>query len=121
MSVLLCVELELLDETRAKCRQLESEVEKRQLEAQDGWSAAAQLQQHFRNLHNALRSTSSNPDDDEELEGDPSEVAKLVRSSIVALKDEFTDLQTAQKKNEEIISQLTSNCVLFQSFNFQFY
>lgn len=96
--------VELLEEARAKCRSLESEVDKRQLEAQDGWSAAAQLQQYFRNLHNVLRGSTEEEDDST---GEPSELAELVRSSIVSLKNEYQELREANAKNKEIISLLT--------------
>lgn len=92
-----------MEETRAKCRVLETEVEKRQLEAQDGWSAAAQLQQYFRNLHNVLRGSTEQEDDNS---GEPSELAELVRSSIVSLKTEYQELREANAKNKEIISLL---------------
>ena len=98
----------MLEETRAKCRQLESEVEKRQLEAQDGWAAAAQLQQHFRNLHNVLKDAVTEEEDD----GEPSEVAQLIQSSIVALKAEYKELQVAHANNSVVIAQLTSNIVI---------
>ena len=79
-------------------------MERRQLEAQDGWSAAAQLQQYFRNLHNVLRG--STEEEDEEI-GEPSELAELVRSSIVSLKNEYQELREANAKNKDIISILT--------------
>lgn len=96
---------ELLEETRCKCQRLELEVEKRQLEAQDGWAAAAQLQQYFTNLHNLLKSPT---DEETEVADEPSELAKLVSSGIVSLKDEYQKLQVANAKNKEIILQLSS-------------
>lgn len=79
-------------------------MERRQLEAQDGWSAAAQLQQYFRNLHNVLRGSAEQ--EDEEV-GEPSELAELVRSSVVSLKNEYQELREANAKNKDIISLLT--------------
>lgn len=110
---------ELLEETRAKCRVLESEVERRQLEAQDGWSAAAHLQQYFRNLHNILKGSS---EQDEEFTDEPSALAELVRSSIVSLNNEYQELRETNAKNKDLISLLTrktqfsnksSACLLF--------
>lgn len=98
----------MLEETRAKCRQLELEVEKRQLEAQDGWAIAAQLQQHFKNLRGVLKDAAVDDEDDSE----PSEVSQLIRSSIIALKEEYKELQAAHIRNTEVIAQLTST-VLF--------
>ena len=95
---------ELLEEMRLKCRALESEVERRQLEAQDGWSTAAQLQQYFRNLHNVLRGSTEQEDD---CVGEPSELAELVRNSVASLKNEYQELRDANSKNKEIISMLT--------------
>ncbi|XP_046441113.1 sarcolemmal membrane-associated protein-like isoform X5 [Daphnia pulex] len=95
---------ELLEETRAKCRVLESEVERRQLEAQDGWSTAAHLQQYFRNLHNVLKGSS---EQEEESADEPSELAELVRSSIVSLNNEYQELREANAKNKDLISLLT--------------
>ncbi|EFX86435.1 hypothetical protein DAPPUDRAFT_97909, partial [Daphnia pulex] len=95
---------ELLEETRAKCRVLESEVERRQLEAQDGWSTAAHLQQYFRNLHNVLKGSS---EQEEESTDEPSELAELVRSSIVSLNNEYQELREANAKNKDLISLLT--------------
>ncbi|XP_059350770.1 sarcolemmal membrane-associated protein-like isoform X3 [Daphnia carinata] len=95
---------ELLEETRAKCRVLESEVERRQLEAQDGWSAAAHLQQYFRNLHNILKGSS---EQDEEFTDEPSALAELVRTSIVSLNNEYQELREANAKNKDLISLLT--------------
>lgn len=89
---------------RLKCRALESEVERRQLEAQDGWSTAAQLQQYFRNLHNVLRGSTEQEDD---CVGEPSELAELVRNSVASLKNEYQELRDANSKNKEIISMLT--------------
>jgi hypothetical protein len=93
-----------LEETRAKCRVLESEVERRQLEAQDGWSTAAHLQQYFRNLHNVLKGSS---EQEEESTDEPSELAELVRSSIVSLNNEYQELREANAKNKDLISLLT--------------
>ncbi|KAK4002328.1 hypothetical protein OUZ56_004163 [Daphnia magna] len=95
---------ELLEETRAKCRVLESEVERRQLEAQDGWSAAAHLQQYFRNLHNILKGSS---EQDEEFTDEPSALAELVRTSIVSLNNEYQELRETNAKNKDLISLLT--------------
>ncbi|KAI9561754.1 hypothetical protein GHT06_012715 [Daphnia sinensis] len=95
---------ELLEETRAKCRVLESEVERRQLEAQDGWSAAAHLQQYFRNLHNILKGSS---EQDEESTDEPSALAELVRTSIVSLNNEYQELRETIAKNKDLISLLT--------------
>lgn len=94
-----------MEEARITSQRLEAELEKKQLEAQDGWAAAAQLQQCFTNLHNVLRSSS----DEGELTDEPSELATLVNSGIVSLKDEYEKLQIANARNKEMINELSSN------------
>lgn len=94
-----------MEEARITSQRLEAELEKKQLEAQDGWAAAAQLQQCFTNLHNVLRSSS----DEGELVDEPSELATLVNSGIVSLKDEYEKLQIANARNKEMINELSSN------------
>lgn len=98
---------ELYTQELEKNRQLEQEVERRQLEAQDGWAAAAQLQQYLRNLHNLLiDSKALAPADGDACGAEPSELAESIRTSIVSLRDECHQLETANSKNQNSISQL---------------
>ena len=125
---------ELLDEERQKNRKLEEEVERRQMEAQDGWAAAAQLQQYFRKLHNLLvkeslktslpsSSSPSSPspaspssvpldggDDDAAAAAaaEPCELAETIRMNVLNLKDECNRLLAANTKHQEVITQLSS-------------
>jgi len=98
---------ELYTQELEKNRLLEQEVERCQLEAQDGWAAAAQLQQYLRNLHNLLIDSKILASVDDDASGaEPSEVAESIRISIVSLKDECHQLQTNNSKNQDAISQL---------------
>jgi len=101
--------LELLEETRTQCRQLELEAERRQLEAQDGWAAAAQLKQHFRDFYQQLNeSVDSDVDDVDE----PTELSLVIRSNLQSLKNEYRDLEEANTKNKELIIHLTGKIFL---------
>ena len=104
---------ELLEESRHKCQQLESEVDRRQLEAQDGWAAAARLQQHFQNLQNILKDPKlgeqEGEDEDEDLDGgEPTELAGRISAKIVLLKNDYEDLVIINAKQNECNSQLFS-------------
>lgn len=98
--------IELLEETRAQCRQLELESERRQLEAQDGWAAAAQLKQHLRDFYQQLNESA---DSDAEDVDEPTELSLAIRSNLQSLKNEYRDLEEANTKNKELIIQLTGN------------
>lgn len=101
--------LELLEETRAQCRQLQLEAERRQLEAQDGWAAAAQLKQHLRDFFLQLKDSIEGTDSDVEDLDEPSELSLAIRSNLQSLKNEYRELEETNTKNKELITQLTGN------------
>ena len=100
---------ELYTQELEKNRLLEQEVERCQLEAQDGWTAAAQLQQYLRNLHNLLIDSKTKASVDGDACGaEPSELAESIRTNIVSLKDECHQLKAVNSKNQDTVSQLLS-------------
>ncbi len=112
---------ELLEEARHSSKVLELEVERRQSEAQDGWAAAARLQQYFRNLHNILKDTKltdEDADNDEEDDGDveedsgePSALAGKINAKVELIKNCYEDLLAINVKQDENSLQLSSKLI----------
>jgi len=115
---------ELLEEARHSSKVLELEVERRQSEAQDGWAAAARLQQYFRNLHNILKDTKltdEDADNDEEDDGDveedsgePSALAGKINAKVELIKNCYEDLLAINVKQDENSLQLSKRIEYYE-------
>ena len=91
------------------------------MEAQDGWAAAARLQQYFRNLHNVLKDSKlaedDDDDDDNEVDdsGEASELAGNISAKILLIKNDYEDLLAINAKQSDNNRQLASKLHCVQS------